>query len=69
MLSKSAGIKRLEDHFEMHGQLGEGAFGVVRLATHCITGVQVAVKTVNKEKMSPTEVTQHQQELEILKVC
>lgn len=69
MLSSVAGIRCLEDHYEVQGQLGAGAYGIVRLATHKITGQQVAVKTVNKENMNATEVTQHHRELEILKVC
>lgn len=64
-----AGIRTFEDFYEMNDQLGKGAYGTVNLATHRVSGLQFAVKIVNKAKMNPTEVTQHQRELEILKVC
>lgn len=61
---------RLEDEsmieaiYKMGEKLGQGSFGVVRLATHKETGTVWACKGVNKEKviMSPRRHLNHFQQ-------
>ena len=40
-----------EQYYEQGRKLGQGAFGKVHLATNKTTGVQWAIKTVNKDKV------------------
>jgi len=50
-------------------ELGKGQFGVVKLASHKDDQQKVAIKLVNKEKMSPIEITQQRREKKVLKMC
>lgn len=45
------------DHYILGKQLGVGAFGKVRLATHDITGLNVAIKIINKKKMKNSKMS------------
>lgn len=55
--------QHLADTYEFHGsELGAGAFGTVRKATHRTTGVTRAVKTIRKS-MTPSPTTERQQRL------
>lgn len=50
--------------------LGIGAFGKVKLATHCITGHKVAVKILNKAKIKQLGMEEKvQREINILHLC
>ena len=51
----------------MEEKLGEGIFGTVKLATHKITNEKVAIKILNKNKISKAQKTLLSQELLILK--
>jgi serine/threonine protein kinase len=47
--------------------IASGAYGKVKRATHNDTGVEVAVKIINKKLMNPEEQSRAQREIEILK--
>ena len=49
---KKASIPKVKNigQFILGEKLGEGTFGVVRLATHILTGEKVAVKILDKRK-------------------
>ena len=38
--------------FDLEGEVGKGAFGAVRLATHVLTGERVVLKTIEKYKVA-----------------
>jgi calcium-dependent protein kinase len=69
MLLKAMGFANLFDFYELGKTLGKGQFGLVKLATHKVTGVQAAIKTVKKANMKPIEVFQQRREIEVLKMC
>ena len=52
-------IKAEIGDFEIGGLLGEGAYGKVNLATEKKTQRQVAIKEVNKQKISDVGLTHH----------
>ena len=55
--------------FILGEKLGEGTFGVVRLATHILTGEKVAVKILEKRKiLEEADVTRIEREIKILKL-
>ena len=55
--------------FLLGEKLGEGTFGVVRLATHILTGEKVAVKILEKRKiLEEADVTRIEREIKILKM-
>ncbi len=56
MLLKAMGFANLFDFYELGKTLGKGQFGLVKLATHKVTGAQAAIKTVKKANMKPIEV-------------
>lgn len=39
----------LNGQYYLHSELGSGGFGKVRLATHALTGEQVAIKIIDKK--------------------
>ena len=43
-------------HSVLHQTLGSGTFGKVKLATHALTGHRVAVKIINKRKISSMDI-------------
>lgn len=69
MLLKAMGFANLFDFYELGKTLGKGQFGMVKLATHKVTGAQAAIKTVKKANMKPIEVFQQRREIEVLKMC
>ena len=46
-----------EQFYDQGRKLGQGAFGKVHLATNKTTGVQWAIKTINKDKVSGTSIS------------
>lgn len=54
--------------FSMGEKLGEGTFGVVRIATHILTGERVAVKILDRARIrEQADKTRIEREIEILK--
>jgi len=49
--------------------LGEGTFGKVRLGTHTLTGEKVAIKILEKDKISDkSDIERVTREIQILKI-
>jgi len=69
MLLKAMGFSNLFEFYELGKTLGKGQFGLVKLATHKVTGALTAIKTVKKANMKPIEVFQQRREIEVLKMC
>jgi serine/threonine protein kinase len=55
-LRDSVGYANLFDYYSLDKTLGQGQFGLVKLASHKKTGQQVAIKTVKKKDMKSIEV-------------
>ena len=68
-LKKSMNYSDLTDHYELGIPLGRGKFGFVRTAIHKKSKTEVAIKIINKEKLSANDLTLAKREIEILKVC
>uniref|UniRef100_A0A8C3IC11 non-specific serine/threonine protein kinase n=1 Tax=Chrysemys picta bellii TaxID=8478 RepID=A0A8C3IC11_CHRPI len=47
---------------------GQGWVGLVKLGVHCITGQKVAIKIVNREKLSESVLMKVEREIAILKL-
>lgn len=56
VLMQAMGYTNIFDFYELGKNLGKGQFGLVKLATHNVTGALAAVKTVKKTNMKPIEV-------------
>jgi serine/threonine protein kinase len=63
------GYTNLFDFYDFEKDLGQGQFGLVKLARHKETGDLVAIKTVYKKNMKPIEIFQQRREIEVLKMC
>ncbi|XP_008312879.1 serine/threonine-protein kinase BRSK2 isoform X5 [Cynoglossus semilaevis] len=54
--------------YRLEKTLGKGQTGLVKLGVHCITGQKVAIKIVNREKLSESVLTKVEREIAILKL-
>ncbi|XP_064171342.1 serine/threonine-protein kinase BRSK1 isoform X2 [Anguilla rostrata] len=54
--------------YRLEKTLGKGQTGLVKLGIHCITGQKVAVKIVNREKLSESVLMKVEREIAILKL-
>ncbi|XP_061119963.1 serine/threonine-protein kinase BRSK1 isoform X3 [Syngnathus typhle] len=54
--------------YRLEKTLGKGQTGLVKLGVHCITGQKVAVKIVNREKLSESVLMKVEREIAILKL-
>ncbi|CAB3401032.1 unnamed protein product [Caenorhabditis bovis] len=54
--------------YKLEKTLGKGQTGLVKTGTHCITGRKVAVKIVNKEKLSESVLQKVEREIAIMKL-
>ena len=55
--------------FILGDKIGEGTFGIVRLATHILTGEKVAIKILDKRKITEDVDKEHvEREIKILKI-
>ncbi|XP_051925327.1 serine/threonine-protein kinase BRSK2 isoform X1 [Hippocampus zosterae] len=54
--------------FRLEKTLGKGQTGLVKLGIHCITGQKVAIKIVNREKLSESVLMKVEREIAILKL-
>jgi len=66
-----SGFRSISDFytFENKADLGEGKFGLVKLAISNETHQRVAIKVINKKKMKPEELELQRNETQILKRC
>ena len=61
--------KILDGQFIVGEEIGKGTFGIVRIATHIITGEKVAVKMLYKEKiLEESDKKRLEREIKILKI-
>ncbi|XP_075873701.1 serine/threonine-protein kinase BRSK2 isoform X5 [Nelusetta ayraudi] len=54
--------------YRLEKTLGKGQTGLVKLGVHCVTCQKVAVKIVNREKLSESVLTKVEREIAILKL-
>ncbi|XP_016535262.1 serine/threonine-protein kinase BRSK2-like isoform X3 [Poecilia formosa] len=54
--------------YRLEKTLGKGQTGLVKLGVHCITGQKVAIKIVNREKLSESVLMKVEREIAILKL-
>ncbi|XP_043190987.1 serine/threonine-protein kinase BRSK2-like [Amphibalanus amphitrite] len=54
--------------YRLEKTLGKGQTGLVKLGVHCMTGRKVAVKIVNKEKLSESVLQKVEREIAIMKL-
>eukprot|EP00736_Rhodelphis_marinus_P001724 Rmarinus@m.9821 len=59
------GLRELE-FYDLHDEVGKGAFGKVQAATHILTGVQVAIKVFDKDVVRKYERARNQGKLTAL---
>lgn len=48
-IKETLGFTNFFDYYDLQSNLGEGSFGLVKLATHKKSGQQVAIKTIKKK--------------------
>ena len=60
-------ISNTIDQYILEEKLGEGVFGTVKLATHKISNEKVAIKILNRNKITKAQKTLLSRELSILK--
>lgn len=68
-LSKAVGFFDLNIKYDIGTKLGNGKFGLVKLATNKKTGQKFAAKFMSKKEMSNVDLELVRTEIEILKVC
>uniref|UniRef100_A0A0X3P3V6 non-specific serine/threonine protein kinase n=1 Tax=Schistocephalus solidus TaxID=70667 RepID=A0A0X3P3V6_SCHSO len=54
--------------YRLEKTLGKGQTGLVKMGVHCITGRRVAVKIVNREKLSDSVLQKVEREIAIMKL-
>ncbi|XP_076369717.1 serine/threonine-protein kinase BRSK2-like isoform X2 [Tachypleus tridentatus] len=54
--------------YRLEKTLGKGQTGLVKLGVHCVTGRKVAVKIVNREKLSDSVLRKVEREIAIMKL-
>uniref|UniRef100_H2UD91 Si:dkey-16p21.7 n=1 Tax=Takifugu rubripes TaxID=31033 RepID=H2UD91_TAKRU len=62
------GIHQYVGPYRLEKTLGKGQTGLVKLGVHCITGQKVAIKIVNREKLSESVLMKVEREIAILKL-
>lgn len=69
MASRSEEIStRAVGPYLLQRTLGKGQTGLVRLGVHCVTGKTVAVKIINREKLSKAVLLKVEREIAIMKL-
>lgn len=61
--------KKVSEEYEIKDLLGEGAFGQVKLALNKTTKEKVAIKILNKEKLSKDQLIMARNEIDIMTLC
>ena len=69
-IKKAIGYKIFSDYYELQKVIGEGAYGIVYLGINKKTGEKVAIKTIDKVKISNLKSKEYiMNEIDILKKC
>ncbi|XP_014023972.1 serine/threonine-protein kinase BRSK2 isoform X2 [Salmo salar] len=71
MTSKELSVSQSAQYvgpYRLEKTLGKGQTGLVKLGVHCITGQKVAIKIVNREKLSESVLMKVEREIAILKL-
>ncbi|XP_072889766.1 serine/threonine-protein kinase BRSK2-like isoform X4 [Hemitrygon akajei] len=66
--TKETGCAQYVGPYRLEKTLGKGQTGLVKLGIHCITGQKVAVKIVNREKLTESVLMKVEREIAILKL-
>ncbi|XP_078093612.1 serine/threonine-protein kinase BRSK2-like [Mustelus asterias] len=66
--AKEAGCTQYVGPYRLEKTLGKGQTGLVKLGIHCITGQKVAIKIVNREKLTESVLMKVEREIAILKL-
>lgn len=54
--------------YRLEKTLGKGQTGLVKLGVHCVTGKKVAIKIINREKLSESVLMKVEREIAIMKL-
>ncbi|XP_025830966.1 serine/threonine-protein kinase BRSK2 [Agrilus planipennis] len=54
--------------YRLEKTLGKGQTGLVKLGTHCVSGKKVAIKIINREKLSESVLMKVEREIAIMKL-
>ena len=68
-LKTAIGYADFYDFYEEQEVVGNGKFGLVKLAIHKHTREYVAVKILQKEEMGNKDLELQKREIEVLKIC
>ncbi|XP_072444794.1 serine/threonine-protein kinase BRSK2-like isoform X4 [Chiloscyllium punctatum] len=66
--TKEGGCAQYVGPYRLEKTLGKGQTGLVKLGIHCITGQKVAIKIVNREKLTESVLMKVEREIAILKL-
>ncbi|XP_067830295.1 serine/threonine-protein kinase BRSK2-like [Heptranchias perlo] len=66
--TKEASCIQYVGPYRLEKTLGKGQTGLVKLGIHCITGQKVAIKIVNREKLTESVLMKVEREIAILKL-
>ena len=54
--------------YRLEKTLGKGQTGLVKMGTHCVMGKKVAIKIINKDKLSESVLQKVEREIAIMKL-
>ena len=54
--------------YRLEKTLGKGQTGLVKMGTHCVQGKRVAIKIINKDKLSESVLQKVEREIAIMKL-
>lgn len=71
--SSSAPERNVEAHqyvgpYRLEKTLGKGQTGLVKMGTHCVLGKKVAIKIINKDKLTNSVLQKVEREIAIMKL-
>ncbi|XP_031330054.1 serine/threonine-protein kinase BRSK2 isoform X2 [Photinus pyralis] len=66
--NSSSEIQQYVGPYRLEKTLGKGQTGLVKLGIHCVTGRKVAIKIINREKLSESVLMKVEREIAIMKL-
>nr|XP_022903995.1 serine/threonine-protein kinase BRSK2 [Onthophagus taurus] len=66
--NQSPEIHQYVGPYRLEKTLGKGQTGLVKLGVHCVTGKKVAIKIINREKLSESVLMKVEREIAIMKL-